>query len=76
MAAMKRVLAGVGGAAVVAAVVLAGCEAKTCKADPTPINPSLPTFFTDPQTYIVQGNGLHTDCVAIDQALSCPTGQQ
>jgi len=74
---MKVVLAGIGGAATVVAVVLGVGGAAASAADPTPTpNPSLPTFFTNPQTYIVQGDGTRIDCVAIDQALSCPGSQQ
>ena len=77
--AMKKVLLGVGGAASAAMILLGVGGIAAAEPDPTydplpPISNGLPTMFTHPQTQIVNGDGSRVDCVAIDQALSCPDG--
>jgi len=73
VATTKKVLLSIGSAAGVVAIVIGvgGVGAISSAAEPVP-DPSLPTLFTNPQTQIVNGDGSRVDCIAIDQALSCP----
>ena len=69
---MARLNVVVGALSLVTMVVLGVYGSSAADAEPVyPRDPSLPTLFTNPQTYIVNGDGTHTECVAIDQALSC-----
>jgi hypothetical protein len=74
--AARKVLLGIGAAAGLVAIVVGVCGVASADPDPTydplpPISNGLPTMFTPPNIYIVNGDGTRTDCVALDQALSC-----
>ena len=70
---MARLNVVVGALSLVMMAVLGVYGSSAADADPVPgpRDPLLPTLFTNPQTYIVNGDGTRTECVAIDQALSC-----
>ena len=63
--AVKRILLAVGSGACTVMVLGGVFGAAGAGADPasTP-DPSLPTLFTNPETYVVQGDGRRVDCTS------------
>lgn len=67
---MKRFLLGIGVAAGLAMAVLGVSTAPSPAATADP-DPTLPTLFTYPSTYVVNPDGTHSGCVQNPYGLTC-----
>jgi hypothetical protein len=71
VAIVRKVLFGIGGVAVGAMIAFGIHSGPAATAYPGPTDPGLPTIYTNPSTYIVNGDGTRSGCVATQYGLSC-----